>query len=760
MSRRLPRSIARCAAAAVAIAIAAIPALVRAHPAAPPPPQHAPESAVIRADSAGASPVVRRQPTAVAIADSLAAAGDTAQAMKVLDRAIRADRRDARAWNRIGLLAWEQARSARNPDFIRDQKKISLLIRADSSLRWATIHAPDSAQFFLDLGHFLLESDVGTLRFSAMGYLRQGLEAARRTGNTFFASQLADEVGLATWRRYEAQADRWISTGTPPDLGRFANERPREVAQFLEQYARKAMDFPGEAEYLRADELFREALSLDPNNSSALKHRFMVLAETARWAEVEAAARGRLTSAPWDPWAWLGLGLAAHRQGRVGVATAAFDSATVFLTPEDRERFDRLGRILSRKDAARIDTASNLADTKKLFWLMSDPLWLSPGNEVKVEFLARIAYSEFRWSDESRRIKGADTDRGEIHIRYGPPSTIASFSAGTNSGHELSPTVLWFYPNGLFFVFRQPPGFGKASIHFDHKESTDNLIERVPAHWGNVLAARFVDSIDVQVARFRGRADSTDVFVVASIPFGKLVTDVGGAQSLIDVDFQLFDGYSQRVTRDSSRDASALPLASPERVRAWRSRVGRGFHLYRVEALEAASQRGARAVGRMTIAADTGFAMSSVLLATRVLPKEGTAGARWTDFNIVPSTGRYRSGEPVALLWETYDLQRAEGGARYRVSITLTPVRRGGAIGLATRVLGAATSSVVGKRASGTDKVTLTYERQAPGGAVVLDHLSLDLATAAPGDYTLAVEVTDLATQRTVSRTSRITIVE
>ena len=96
MSRRLPRSIARCAAAAVAIA--AIPALVRAHPAAPPPPQHAPESAVIRADSAGTSPVVRRQPTAVAIADSLAAAGDTAQAMKVLDRAIRADRRDARAW--------------------------------------------------------------------------------------------------------------------------------------------------------------------------------------------------------------------------------------------------------------------------------------------------------------------------------------------------------------------------------------------------------------------------------------------------------------------------------------------------------------------------------------------------------------------------------------------------------------------------------------------------------------------------------------
>lgn len=759
MSSRTSCPVARLV---VVIAAIALPRLATATPAAPAlvRPQAVSESPVARPEAAERGALVRAQPDAVSIADSLAAGGDTAQAMKVLERALRADRRDARAWHRIGMLSWEQARSARNPDFIQDQKQISLLIRADSSLRWATIHAPDSAQFFLDLGHFLLESDVGTLRFSAMGFLRDGLAAARRTGNDFHASRLADEVGLATWRRYETQANRWIATGPPPDLGRFASERPREVGRFLEQYARKARDFSGEADYLRADEMFREALELDPNNASALKHRFMVLAETARWAELEAAARHRLTSAPWDPWAWLGVGLAAHRLGRVADASAAFDSAMVFLTAEDRGRYDRLGRVLSRKDAARIDTASNLDVTKKLYWLMSDPLWLAPGNEVKLEFLARIAYSEFRWSDDSRRLKGADTDRGEIHVRYGPPSTIASFSGETNSGHELSPTVVWFYPDGLSFVFRQPPGFGTASIHGDFRESVRNLIERAPVQWGNVLAARFVDSIDVQVARFRGRADSTDVFVVARIPYGGLVSDVGGSRSLIDVDFQLFDGYSQRVTRDSSRDVSALPLASPDRVRAWRSRVGRGFHLYRVEALEAASQRGARAVGQMTIPADTGFAMSSVLLATRVLPKEGTAGERWSDFNIVPSTGRYRAGEPVALLWETYELRRAAGGSRYRVSITLTPVRRGGVSGLATRVLGAAASSVVGQRATGTDKVTLTYERQAPGGDVVLDHLSLDLSTAAPGDYTLVVEVTDLATQRKASRTSRLTIVE
>ena len=716
-------------------------------------------SLVLAAILAAAPSLAGAQGSAVALADSLAAAGDTAQAMKVVEKALRANRQDARAWHRMGILAWEQARSARDPDFMRDQKKISLLIRADSALRWATIHAPDSARFFLDLSHFLLESDVGTLRFSAMGYLRNGLDAAHRTGDTFLASRLADEVGLATWRRYETHADRWVTTGPPPDLGRFATERPREVGRFLSQYARKATEFSGEAEYLRAEELFREALRLNPNNSTALKHYFMVLAETARWAELRASAQSRLGAAPWDPWAWLGLGLANHRLGRVADATMAFDSAMTYLTAEDRERYNRLGRVLAPRDAARIDTAPNVDDTRTMYWLMSDPLWLAPGNEVKLEFLSRIAYAEFKWSDETRRLKGADTDRGNIHVRYGPPATVASFSGSTNSGSELSPTVLWFYPNGLVFVFRQPPGFGTASIHGDFLEPTKHRIERMPALWDNVLAARMVDSIDVQVARFRSGSDSTDLFLVASVPYGRLVEDVGGSQTPIHVDFQLFDGYSQRVTRDSTRDVATVPVESPNRIRAWRSRVRDGFHLYRVEALEASTLRGARAMGHMTISADTGFGMSSVLLATRVLPKEGSAGQRWTDFNIIPSTGQYRIGEPVALLWETYDLTRAAGGSRYRVSITLTPVARGGAVGLATRVLSGA-AAAVGKSASGRDRVTITYERQAPGSEVVLDHLALDLTTAAPGAYTLVVEVTDLATQAVARRTSNITLVQ
>ena len=86
------------------------------------------------------------RPSVAQTADSLAANGDTAQAVALLASAVRRDRRDAAAWHQLGLLQWNQARSARDPNFVKDQKKIRLLIAADTALRLATKLAPDSAR--------------------------------------------------------------------------------------------------------------------------------------------------------------------------------------------------------------------------------------------------------------------------------------------------------------------------------------------------------------------------------------------------------------------------------------------------------------------------------------------------------------------------------------------------------------------------------------------------------------------------------------
>ena len=118
------------------------------------------------------------------IADSVAATGDTARAVAMLDSAIRRDKRDAAAWHQLGLLLWNQARSARNPNVMKDQKKIRLLVAADTSLRLATKLAPDSARYWLSLSRFNIQSGVSTMRFASTGqalmHLVQPIQSSSR----------------------------------------------------------------------------------------------------------------------------------------------------------------------------------------------------------------------------------------------------------------------------------------------------------------------------------------------------------------------------------------------------------------------------------------------------------------------------------------------------------------------------------------------------------------------------------------------------
>jgi hypothetical protein len=159
----------------------------------------------------------------------------------------------------------------------------------------------------------------------------------------------------------------------------------------------------------------------------------------------------------------------------------------------------------------------------------------------------------------------------------------------------------------------------------------------------------------------------------------------------------------------------------------------------------------------MTLAADSGLAMSDVLVAARVEPKGGGT-SRWSDFNLVPSVGYFASGAPIAILWETYGLGAGEQGSRYRVTVTLTKARRATAVAYAARVLGAAASSVVGTSARGKESVSFSFERQVAPGPAAVDYLSLDVGTAAAGRYTLAVEITDELTRKKVKRETQVFI--
>lgn len=711
--------------------------------------------------------------SAAARADSIASSGDTLRAIAMLDSAVRLDRKDGAAWHQLGLLHWNRAKSARNPNFVRDPKAIRMLSAADSSLRLATQFAPDSARFWLTLGRFNLTSGVATMRFAASGQVTNALDAALKDGNKQLIAAAADEVGMAVWRRYEPVANRaLLSDGQQKiQLTAFNNFSRDKARDFINSYINKIQPPTGERDYLQAFEHFQTAVNADPTDLKYSRHLFMAYGERGRWNEMLDLGSRRAREYPLDYQAQLARGLALHRLGNDREAQVAFDSAFALMDDAESARMTRFTRILRPKPTK--ETKGTVGDTlafsklppeqqrglEQMYWFMADPLTLTNENEFRLEFLARVAWADFRWTSEDQSLRGADTDRGEIFVRYGPPDlemTVPGTSSFQASNTDGGVTLVWAYNNGLVFFFDLPPGFGTARFAFADRDNVEQIMSAVPVSWANIPSTRMIDTIPIRVARFRAGADSTDAVVATIIPVDSLVRGLDVTSAPVDVDFRIFDQFV-RVKGVESEQQGVRPDSANPLSRRWVRRLGPGINVVRVEALQADSRRAARAMTRINPESTIGFGMSDVLLGSRPAAREGVATRRWSDVTIEPNPGIFAKGSSVGLVWEMYDLMPREAAVKYRLAVVVERVGRSAAGSFAARLVDGLGRSV-GRAQTSRDKITIGFDRTAAAAGTVVEFLSLDLSDQSAGSYRLRVEVTDLHNGKKTSRQTDFTI--
>ena len=338
-----------------------------------------------------------------ASADSLATEGDSAGALRLLDAAVRANASNGEAWHKRGVLAWSMSGAEKRTGFMKRSANEALLALADSSLRLATQYAPGTPGYLVDLGRFYLTSNSAGVRGRAQPLFEKALKSARKGTDANVLSRAADEMGMTWWRHYEDLADRNIYSVIVSNVKdrRFTKD-PRSIAYFVDRQTIRtaSQDWSGQVEYLKAMELFTEALRAEPGNPLALRHVYRALVDRQRWVELQHITRVRLIDDHTDGWAWLASGLAAHRLGDEHASELAFDSALVFLPPSDQARYDNLARIITPKDSISRNRLpdSELANDEKMYWLMADPLWATKDNEGRNEFLSRVVYAELRFS--------------------------------------------------------------------------------------------------------------------------------------------------------------------------------------------------------------------------------------------------------------------------------------------------------------------------------------------------------------------------
>ncbi|HKS05644.1 MAG TPA: GWxTD domain-containing protein [Gemmatimonadaceae bacterium] len=524
----------------------------------------------------------------------------------------------------------------------------------------------------------------------------------------------------------------------------------KDVRDFIESHSQPLpLSVTGANYFARADTLFTEAYRADATAPFAFRSVAMMLAEKNLWSGLEMFARSHIAKHPNDGIARMSLGLALQRQAQSNDAIAAFDAGLAKLEYDERIRLDNVARIIGPARARRVDRGDpDVLDVfQKMFWMTYDQMWADGRNESRGEILARVTFAELRWTVEELDLKGADTDRGDVHVRYGPPDVVAVI--GPNVAESAADVMtFWLYDSGLMFAFTSLTGYGTARIPNADRAMIDATKESQPVRFDN-LARKRPDSLIVQTARFRAERDSIDLFVAASPPVREIRESMP-VSGLARADVWLVAATAQIAYRDS------LPLDSAG-IRTWTARVKPGTYLFRVEASGVGATRGARSSALVELNdrfAMTGPGISDLLLASKVDAPAQTP-ARWRDLAMVPALGVIPRDARVDLVWENYDFASRAGSAEYSVSITIAR-QRSAAGAIVAAVTGALAS--VARIDTKPERVVIAFDRATSHANTLVDVVSLNLANTPAGTYTITLDVRDRVSGVSYTRASTVTI--
>ena len=693
-----------------------------------------------------ADDAVARAIRLVADALQMARHGDTAAALTRLEEATKLAPGLADAHYRRGMLLARQAGNEMTDVFKRRA--------AAGALERAIRIERNNPSFYLELGRLRLKQGLG--RLDAQRLFDRALAAARQRGDAALIAETEAELGDVHHRRFQAQDHRHILTS---DAIRFdpdeAINNPHYAKDFLSQRASEIED-AGELDLRQAEAHYRSGAAAWPAHDRANAGLLGILMDGGRYEEFNEQVRRFVAAAPTNPRAQLFLGLGMWRLGRATEATRAFGRALAGITPGERSRLTDLSVILRRADADRYQamTAAQRAEFERIYWAAGDPLKLTPENEHLLEHYARAAYADLRFSAPELHLRGWDTDRGVIYMRYGPPPVVATFAPSTER-RSADPTAtgkvttVWFYPErNLRFVFYGPPGYNFARFAGEFQAYAEDARYAIPVKYDNVPITEAMDSIPVQVAAFRSRTPGgpTDLVFFAGLPLRRMSEGVDLVEGPIEHGLFITDPLEREVKVERRQETVRFQSETQLERRTFTGALPAGEYRFRVEARQATTRRAARGADRLLVDAfdRPTLMLSDVIMADRVAPRTDAPIGR-ADFLVDPNPAmQYAPGGNVALLWEMYNLTPDSLGTVWYEAEVILRVKSIERHGVTARIVGGVLDAV-GTTAVGDDQVSVRYEiRETLGERDRLPGwVALDLEDAPRGTYVLELVITD-----------------
>ncbi|MEO0741587.1 MAG: GWxTD domain-containing protein [Bacteroidota bacterium] len=490
---------------------------------------------------------------------------------------------------------------------------------------------------------------------------------------------------------------------------------------------------------------------------------------------------------PEDTKMWLFLGMANHRVQRFDAAARCFDRAFGLMSDDEEAAFEDLTLILPPSEVAAYQADPDAFARR--FWTSQNPRLLTPYNERKLEHYSRLTYADLLYRSDDLALRGWQTERGELHVRYGVPQmdivVIGDFAEALgNFGRNTADPIwqqslrmaeqanrfnIWDYGdfrfvfedplrNGEFTLYSPPADvFGDAGAGFvdrlDYVIQARETVRETPERYAYEPPGRQVE-LPFLVNSFRGGDGRSDVYLHYGIP---LAAAPDANADVVDLTirtgaFLVDDTYD--VVHERRRTLYGLKttqVRSFEGVTLWADtqamEADPGEHEISIEFETAAG--GASAVQRRPLSVPdyTGsdLALSDLLLAFRVEETDPGIQARTgeivrRDLVIDPAPWAvFRTDQPIYLYFEVYNLAQEGGQARYEVEAGLAPKDT-------SRGIARLFKSIFGGSEQGVAVQFPVSINDSDDGQYVI----LDASEQEAGLYTLALRVRDTVTGETV----------
>lgn len=682
------------------------------------------------------------------------AAGDTASAIERLRVVVEAEPDFGPAFLRLGSVL-----SARAHEI---EREFGQRLEARDMLERAHRLMGSDPEVLLEYGLLLRKQQV---RGDAKRVLDQAWKAAEDRDASIPASQRA-RMHYELGRIYEAWWEDWDGLVTvPPTAPRIScsgiawGGGPDQASPVLcprswaEQYEHVVhlSDLKSD-ERRRMQEHFMLALEADPGHTGAAVSALGYLAESGEWERYDEVARGLVERRPEDPRAHLFVGLGLHRRGRDAGAEASLRKAIELLPPEERRVFEDVGVLLppdDRRRYAEADSATRAGLAGTVF-AAKDPLYLTDANERELEHYARLAWVELRFSAPASGLRGWESVRGNIWVRYGQPWRYAMCCYG-----NATRRVTWSYgPDGPLFQFDRKLTYRRSRFEATSGALAEALETAAPESYAPVTITA-VHAMPHQVARFRGNGPGiTRVEIYAAPPLDSLSADPGS-----ELETGIFTFLRDYTPVWQQKTFAAVTERGVGLT--YRLQLPPGSYRYSLEARRTGPESEPRPVARARAPLETEafpagrLSISDLLLAADTVRPRVAAPSSPRDLDIIPlRRTSVRAGEPLHLYFELYALTAdADGIGRYRAELAVEDSTRRN---VAQRLFRA------GRELFGFgegEQADVRWQAQAQlTDGLAIEYLSVDVPDLEPGEYVVRVRITDLATGQRAERVRRVRV--